>query len=92
MDDYIDNLKSTKSSLNKKISVRNNYTRLQTQALQNLQNNIEIILKETDKRGAIECMNKNVYKNFECPLRILEITTWPLLLGLRLYGMMTLFE
>ena len=62
LDDYIDNLKSTKSSLNNKNSIKSNINRLQRQALQNLQNNTEIILKEADKGGAIVCMDKTFYK------------------------------
>jgi hypothetical protein len=63
LDDYIDILKSTKSSLYNKTAVKNNLNAGQQKALQNLRNDSKIILKEADKGGAIVCMDKAFYKS-----------------------------
>ena len=63
LDDYIDVLKSTKLSPYNKNTVKNNLNGTQKKALQDLQNDPEIILKEADKGGAIVCMSKSFYKS-----------------------------
>lgn len=62
LDEYIDSLKSTKSSLKNRNHVKHNLNVIQKKAPQNLQNEDTIILKEADKGGAIVCMNKMFYK------------------------------
>lgn len=53
LDEYIDSLKTTKSSLKNRNPVKHNLSLKQKKALQNLQNEDAIVLKEADKGGAI---------------------------------------